>query len=77
MMLSTKAPASPAAMVLSEAGSGGGAAFLSVAALWRLGRSCGGVLLVFGSPARAVNYFEVISTALKPRAFSLRLMEES
>jgi len=38
-------------MVLSEAGSGGGggAAVVFAAALWRRGRSCGGVLLVFGS----------------------------
>jgi hypothetical protein len=52
MIFSINAPASPAAMVRSEAGSAlfvGGVAD-AVAALWRRGRSCGGVLPVsFGS----------------------------
>jgi hypothetical protein len=71
-------------MVLSEAGSGGGGVAVddAVAALWRRGRSCGGVFAGFlaacvmrasagvrDSSQQAVNILAVISAALNPQAF--------
>ena len=78
-------------MVRSEAGSGGGGAavLVFVAALWRRGRSVGGVFAVFFAACvmrasagvratalqQAVNYLGVISAALKTAGVSLRLMQ--